>query len=74
MQTETPSDVASVPSASAMATCSSNGEFSSFDCPGATFTGAAGITPDGDIVGRCTISGVSHAFLLKRGQQPRATK
>jgi probable HAF family extracellular repeat protein len=51
----------------------SRGEFTSFGCPGATFTGAAGITPDGDIVGRCTIGGVSHGFVLKRGQQPRYT-
>jgi probable HAF family extracellular repeat protein len=51
----------------------SNGRFTSFDYPGATFTGAAGITPDGDIVGRCTINGVNHGFLLKRGQQPRYT-
>ena len=51
----------------------SEGKFTSFDCPGSTFTGATGITPDGDIVGRCTISGVSRGFLLKRGQQPRYT-
>lgn len=51
----------------------SKGQFTSFDCPGATFTGAAGITPDGDIAGRCTIGGVSHGFLLKRGRQPRYT-
>lgn len=49
----------------------SNGEFTPFDCPGATFTGAAAITPDGDIAGRCTVNGVSHGFLLERGQTPR---
>jgi probable HAF family extracellular repeat protein len=49
----------------------SNGQFTSFDYPGATFTGAAGITPDGDIVGRCTLNGVTHGFLVKRGRQPR---
>lgn len=49
----------------------SNGQFTSFDYPGATFTGAAGISPEGDIVGRCTVGGVTHGFLLKRGQSPR---
>ena len=49
----------------------SNGQFTSFDFPGATFTGMAGITPDGDIVGRAQINGVFHGFVLKRGQQPR---
>jgi probable HAF family extracellular repeat protein len=49
----------------------SNGQFTSFDYPGASFTGAAGIMPNGDIAGRCTVSGVNHGFLLKRGRHPR---
>ncbi len=49
----------------------SGGAYYTIDCPTATFTGAAGITPDGDVVGRCTVDGVSHGFLLKRGRQPR---
>jgi probable HAF family extracellular repeat protein len=49
----------------------SGGQFTSYDYPGASFTGGTGITPDGDIAGRCTVSGVSHGFLLTRGQQPR---
>jgi probable HAF family extracellular repeat protein len=49
----------------------SGGQFTSYDYPGASFTGGTGITPDGDIAGRCTVKGVSHGFLLTRGQQAR---
>ena len=46
------------------------GQFISFDFPNATFTGAAAINP-GDMVGRYTLAGVNHGFLLV-GMRPDA--
>jgi hypothetical protein len=39
--------------------------FTSVDFPGASFTGAIGINPRGDIVGIYMSAGVTHGFLLK---------
>jgi uncharacterized membrane protein len=43
----------------------SGGQFSSFDYPGATLTGATAISPNGDIVGRYSdANNVLHGFIL----------
>jgi hypothetical protein len=46
----------------------SDGDFTQFDLPGATFTTATRVNSRGDIVGRYTASGVNHAFLLSAGR------
>ncbi len=40
------------------------GKLISIDYPGATFTGATAIDASGNIVGRCTVSGLTHGFLM----------
>jgi uncharacterized membrane protein len=42
-------------------------DFSSIDVPGATSTAALGINPEGDIVGRYTMAGAGHSYLLSEG-------
>jgi uncharacterized membrane protein len=43
----------------------SGGKFNTFDYPGATFTGATAISPNGDILGRYRdANNVTHGFLL----------
>src|SRR5207245_1633405 len=47
----------------------SDGDFTSIEYPGATFTGAYGNNPCGDIVGRYRdAGGVTHGYLLSRDQ------
>jgi hypothetical protein len=46
----------------------SDGDFTSFDGPNATFTNGLGINARGDVVGRHVANGVSHAYLLSGGQ------
>ena len=46
----------------------SDGDFTSWDFPGATFTNTTGINARGDIVGRYLSGGVSHGYLLRDGQ------
>ena len=47
----------------------SGGEFTTIDFPGAVFTGAVGINPQGDIVGRYDATdGRQHGFLLSGGE------
>jgi uncharacterized membrane protein len=41
--------------------------FRSFDVPGATFTRATGINPEGNIVGAYAIGTVFHSYLLSKG-------
>ncbi|HKE95504.1 MAG TPA: hypothetical protein VKB34_14415, partial [Povalibacter sp.] len=41
--------------------------FTSIDFPGASFTAALGINPQGDIVGRYISAGVQHGYLLSGG-------
>ena len=41
--------------------------FRSLDVPGATFTNALGINPEGDIVGRYFIGAASHSYILSKG-------
>ena len=40
------------------------GKFTTIDYPSATFTGATAIDAAGNILGRCTVSGVTHGFLM----------
>ncbi|HEY3837525.1 MAG TPA: hypothetical protein VGL72_13175 [Bryobacteraceae bacterium] len=42
----------------------SNGAFTSIDYPGASFTGLTAIDPAGNVTGRCTVSGLTHGFML----------
>ena len=46
----------------------SHGQFTTIDFPGASFTGATAISPAGDITGRCTVSGLTHGWLLKSSE------
>jgi len=47
----------------------SGGEFTTIDFPGAVFTGAVGINPQGDIVGRYDAAGGrQHGYLLSGGE------
>ena len=47
---------------------SSNGQFTSVDCPAASFTGLTSIDPAGNTTGRCLVDGVTHGFLLASTQ------
>ena len=49
----------------------SEGQFSTIDLPGATFTRAAAINSRGDIVGSGIVAGVFHGFLLSSREQER---
>jgi hypothetical protein len=49
----------------------STGQFSAIDLPGATFTRAAAINPQGDIVGSGIVGGVFHGYLLTRQHQAK---
>jgi probable HAF family extracellular repeat protein len=46
----------------------SDGQLTTIDYPGATFTGAFAINSRGEVVGRYTANGVTHGFLLSGGQ------
>ncbi len=46
----------------------SDGDFTSWGVPGATFTNTTGLNARGDIVGRYVAGGVSHGYLLIAGQ------
>ena len=39
------------------------GEYTTIDCPGATYTSAASINTAGQIVGSCTVAGITQGFL-----------
>jgi hypothetical protein len=47
------------------------GEFETIDLPGATFTRAAAINPQGDIVGSAIVSGAFHGYLLSGDHEAR---
>ena len=47
----------------------SDGQFTTIDAPaGATYTNVTGINSRGETVGRYTVGGVTHAYLLSGGQ------
>jgi hypothetical protein len=44
-----------------------DGNFSTIDVPGASFTSAISINRRGNVVGFYTLAGVNHGFLLRGG-------
>ena len=53
----------------------SAGQFTTLDGPGAIFTGAGGINPEGDIVGRYrSADRVFHGFLWSKGPEVNEQK
>ena len=54
--------------ASAASAASAQGRFTTFDVPGATFTGPLDVNDAGVVVGVYVHGGASHGFIDRRGQ------